>query len=101
LSRETYREKSGNYPDGEYEHGTNGIWQYYFKRLQLADKKPVISELIQINKSKWPERNQECPCGSKNKFKNCHLSIWREIKSLGELYLDNQIETLKKDIQNG
>lgn len=100
LSRETYREKSGNYPDGEYDHGNNGIWQFYFNRLGKIDKTHVISELSEIRNSKWPNRNERCVCGSGKKFKQCHLEIWREIKSLGDNYLDNQIQTLKKDIQN-
>jgi hypothetical protein len=101
LSRETYREKSGNYPDGEYEHGNAGIWQFYFQKLRKIDKTMVISELRKIRNPKWPNRNERCSCGSGKKFKQCHLETWQEIKSLGDFYLDNQIETLKTDLQNG
>jgi hypothetical protein len=100
LSRETYREKSGYYPDGEYEHGIDGIWQFYFQRLGINDKKQVISELSEIRNSKWPNRNAICSCGSQKKFKQCHLGKWLDIKRLGDFYLENQIETLKKEIQN-
>lgn len=99
LSRETFREINGEYEDGEYAHGNEGIWQFYIKNLGITDKNKIISELEQIVGSNWLSRNETCFCGSKRKFKQCHLNRWQEIKRMGDDYLKNQIETLKNDIK--
>lgn len=99
LSRETFRDLNGEYEDGEYAHGNDGIWQFYFKNLGITDKIKIINELEQIVSSNWPSRNESCPCCSKRKFKQCHLNSWQKIKSMGEDYIKNQIVTLKNDIK--
>ncbi|GAB5566134.1 MAG: hypothetical protein Wins2KO_31970 [Winogradskyella sp.] len=100
LARETYRESKGVYPDGEYAHGYDGIWEYYKSILKESDKLTIIRELEQIVNSNWPERNQKCFCGSGNKFKKCHLDSWTEILKSGKDYIKKQIQILKTTITN-
>ena len=101
LARETYRESKGVYPDGEYAHGYEGVWEYYESILEDNDRQSIIKELGLIANSNWPERNDECACGSGNKFKKCHLSKWTEILKSGKPYLQKQIQILKTTINNG
>lgn len=100
LARETYRESKGFYPDGEYEHGYNGIWQYYESILDKKDKQSIIIELEQVVNSTWPKRNDKCSCGSGKKFKKCHHSKWLKVLKTGKPYLQNQIQILKYNINN-
>lgn len=100
LARETYRESKGVYPDGEYAHGYDGIWEYYESILKNNDRKLIIKELELIVNSNWPERNQKCLCGSGKKFKKCHLYIWIDILKSGKNYIQKQIQILKINITN-
>lgn len=95
LARETYRESKGKYPDGEYAHGYDGIWEYYKSILDKNDKQSIIDELEQIVSSKWPKRNDQCTCGSGKKFKKCHQNIWLKVLNSGNHYVHNQIQILK------
>ena len=98
LSRETHRSLSREYEDGEYAHGTEGIWKYFQEILEISGKHELLEELEVIVGTKWPERNDRCSCGSGKKFKKCHLSIWEEVMSSGNEYLTALIPKLKENI---
>ena len=98
LARETYRERKGVYPDGEYAHGYEGIWEYYEGTLGLDDRAKIIEELELIAHSKWPERNHKCPCGSGLKFKKCHNEKWNEIIKPGRDYVRKTLILLKGNL---
>lgn len=100
LARETYRDSKGFYPDGEYAHGDEGIWEFYESILNKKDRKSIIHELDQIVNSNWPERNHKCICGSGVKFKKCHLNKWTQVMKSGEIYVSSQIQILKNNINN-
>jgi hypothetical protein len=95
LSRETYRSINGSYSDGEYEHGDEGVWEYFKEKLNTNDENSIIKQLEQIVNSKWQDRNKPCFCESGSKFKKCHLPKWQLLLESGEGYLSNKIEFLK------
>lgn len=97
LSRESFREYNGAYQDGEYGHGIEGIWQYYYKKLGHEDRSLIITELKMIISSKWPNRNDPCYCKSKKKFKQCHLNVWNELRLLSTEFLKGQINILDNE----
>jgi hypothetical protein len=97
LARETFREINGAYPDGEYAHGNDGIWEFYESALETTDRKLIISELEEIVYSKWQGRNGLCKCGSGQNFKKCHLEKWNTIMKSGRNYLIEKLEQLKKE----
>lgn len=100
LSRETYRRLSGKYEDGEYSHGIEGLWEFFFTRLETKDKEVVVIELERmLQKNRPPGRNTLCFCGSKMKFKKCHLKKWRDLMPLGDSYLRDQLVILKNDLR--
>lgn len=98
LARETFREISGGYPEGEYAHGNEGIWEYYESILATKDRKSIVMELEMIVSSKWQGRNESCFCGSSQKFKKCHLKRWNIILKSGRDYTTEKIKILKTDI---
>lgn len=98
LARETYREQTGNYPDGEFGHGFEGVWEYYEEILSQKNRVLIISELEQIVDSNWPGRNSECPCGSGIKFKKCHQRIWSKIIRPGREYVLKILTLLKRQL---
>lgn len=102
LSRETYRQLSGKYEDGEYSHGIEGLWEFFFTRFETEDKEVVIIELERmLQKNRLPRRNSLCFCDSKIKFKKCHLKKWRDLTPLGDSYLGAILAILKNDLRLG
>lgn len=99
LGRETYYSIKEEYPEGEYGHGTEGIWQYFEDILGKKSKSTLIYELKEIVYSKWLGRNEFCICGSGKKFKKCHLKIWNDILNVGRQNLIHIIQELEKEIQ--
>ena len=97
LARETYRCAKGVYPEGEYSHGNEGIWEYFETSMNQKDRKKIISELEEIVNNRWPGRNDLCSCGSGKKFKKCHMNIWSEVLKPGKPYLIQQLQLLKLD----
>lgn len=95
LSRETYRNLAGKYEDGEYSHGVEGLWEYFGHILNIPDKKTILKELEKMLHEKWPGRNDPCFCGSKAKFKYCHMRTWEGVMLLGNVYLLSRLEILK------
>ena len=100
LARETYRERTGAYPDGEYSHGDAGIWEYYEALFGLNNKQQILRELEMIAFSTRPGRNDKCFCGGEVKFKNCHLRIYDQVLKSGVDYLLEQVSNLKKSFKN-
>lgn len=98
LSRETYRNLHGDYEDGEYSHGLDGLWEFFGQKLNVTDKKCVIKEFEIMLQGHWQKRNEFCYCGSQIKFKKCHLKKWNELMVLGKDYLRTRLELLKFDL---
>jgi len=99
LSRETYREMSGRYEDGEYGHGVSGLWEYFEEALNIKGKKLILEELNRIVLDKWPDRNNLCSCESGIKFKKCHLRKWEKVMVLGQQYLETLLKLLNEDFE--
>lgn len=98
LARETYRSAKGVYPEGEYSHGHEGIWEYFESSMNQKDRKKIVSELEEILNNPWPGRNDLCSCGSGKKFKKCHMIRWSQILKPGKSYLTEQLQLLKANI---
>ena len=99
LSRETYYSIEKKYPDGEYEHGIEGIWKYFEEILYISNKSIIIQELEKIVNGNWVGRNDFCICNSGIKFKKCHLAKWNKILEIGKQNLVEIINVLKKEQQ--
>jgi len=78
-----FKQSSGHYAAGEYLHGTEGRLQRYREKLSTTDDSFVERSLELYLTIPFPRRNQQCWCHSGMKFKNCHLSAWEWLKSVG------------------
>ncbi|UTD15412.1 hypothetical protein HER15_08010 [Tenacibaculum mesophilum] len=87
-----YRKIYGKYANGEYRHGFGGVKQFYKETLNLTEVHVIINTLNSIINNRTPRRNDPCLCGSKNKFKYCHLDSFNFLKNL-------PINTIKKDLE--
>ncbi len=98
FNRETYRELEGVYPDGEYDHGTNGLWQYYINQLPSNTNKEDVIMILELIITNGIGRNDLCYCGSEKKLKKCHLFILDKLALLGRSYLEKDLNELKQDL---
>lgn len=72
LANHLYKERTGNYLNGEFAHGVQGIWEYYLNEWNCSHEE-VIRRLAYLSGEKTPTRQDPCYCGSQLPWKNCHL----------------------------
>ncbi len=70
---QSFREKTGAYPFGEWGHGRDGTQQRIRQLLHVDEPAKQLSFLRVLAKktikSHWP-----CPCGSRRRFGQCHAA---------------------------
>jgi len=72
---QSYFEEHGEWPFGEWEHGQEGIFQYYRWLIGTEEDLTVYRFLHVISRHEL-KRHLECPCGSGKKIKRCcHAKI--------------------------
>ena len=91
FANQLFFEKMGEYANGEYPHGFEGVRYFYSKKLNLTNPVIIIRFLKLILKNQIPGRNDCCPCQSGRKFKKCHLKSFEYLKSIRR-------ERLKEDL---
>lgn len=74
FANQLYFKENGYYAEGEYHHGFAGVIQFYRQSLNIADPAHAVILLSGILDRNLPVRNDQCFCGSKRKFKYCHMS---------------------------
>lgn len=81
FANQIFFETYGKWANGDYKHGIKGILQYYQELLEIEDKQQILKEIK--NAIEVSQKNYEpCYCGSKKKYKKCHLKQHREIKKV-------------------
>lgn len=91
FANQLYRKREGKYLK-EYSHGALGVQEFYTDLFRTKDRK-IWEEILKtaMGKIKY-ERNKFCYCGSKTKYKKCHLLIENKLKDIGW-------EQIKKDFK--
>jgi len=85
------------FPQGEYSHGDNGIYESYCDFFEINNKEKIITGIkMALNKN---QRNTYCFCGSKEKLKNCHLQKVINLKALGKDKLSKDLQLIKNLIR--
>jgi ubiquitin-protein ligase len=93
LANQIYFEQYGNWANGEYLHGNKGIAQFYLEEIQTDSYSEVLKVLaIVLNNS--IDRNQMCYCGSKKKFKKCHINLIDGLKLIGRNQLEEDFKII-------
>lgn len=94
LANQIYFEEYGDWANGEYSHGDNGITQFYFEEIQTKEFAVVLKVLAIVLKHNDLERNAKCYCGSEKKFKKCHLEMILRLSLIGIKQLKNDFEMI-------
>jgi hypothetical protein len=97
---QTFRRNEGYYPNGEYAHNINGIFQYYDQLLQtLGDPRKTVQQMIFIVKLKKPGRTSDCFCGSGEKFRRCHRHAYELIEKLGKSVIMSHANSIANEFK--
>lgn len=80
LSQSVF-EHTDNWPFGEHAHGQAG--QLDAIKAILDPASPDTSRLAWLLETlvKWPAGHNQCPCGSANKFRDCHRPELEEVRA--------------------
>ncbi len=71
LANHLYKERTGNYLNGEYSHGAQGIWEYYLDEWKCSPAE-VVRRLEFLSGVKVPSRKEPCFCESGVVWRSCH-----------------------------
>jgi hypothetical protein len=94
LANQLYFDSEEEWANGDYEHGAEGILQFYQELFEMEAIEEVINLLSFLNTQKM-NRNDDCFCGKKEKLKRCHLQTYTIIKDLSKRRIEYDILALK------
>lgn len=94
LANQLYFDSEEEWANGDYEHGVDGILQYYKELFKMNDIEEVINLLSFFNTKKM-NRNDACYCGQKAKLKRCHIQTYNIIKNLSKVQIETDLFRLK------
>ena len=86
FANDIYKKLTGDYKNGEYAHGINGIDQFYTSLLMTSDKDLWIRFFKNTFEGLPVDvpRNKPCFCGSGTKYKFCHQKVFNDLRQIGE-----------------
>ena len=91
FANQIYFEVNGKWANGDYQHGYDGVIQFYQELFNTKDLN-IIIEGFKCYFYKRLKPYEKCFCGSNIKYKKCHLlSVYR----LQEISLDRLMEDYK------
>lgn len=99
LANQLYFDNEDKWANGDFEHGFEGIFQFYKEVLNINDIEKVLSLLILINSGKL-NRNNSCFCGEEKKLKHCHFKEYNKIKDLSKARINCDILVIKQLIKD-
>lgn len=71
----------GDWPFGEWSHGSTGVWEYYQELLQTEDRVVVQAFLEALGKPVF-KGHLPCPCGSGKKNRECCRNRISELRRM-------------------
>ena len=95
LANQIHFDHTGLWANGDYEHGFDGIFQYYRELFKTASIEETTDLLFILSKCRM-NRNDLCFCGSNVKLKRCHLETYRTIKDFHPKRLFEDLAALKR-----
>lgn len=96
FANHIHRKITGYYKNGEYGHGSKGLIEFYsslFKTRNYSDWYKWTNEAFEDYNSKY-QRNSQCFCGSKVKFKYCHGRVFLDARSIGKEHIINDLNRI-------
>ncbi|MCB9503079.1 MAG: hypothetical protein H6696_14195 [Deferribacteres bacterium] len=95
---ESYYEKYGRWPRGQYSHGAEGIVENFLDRfkngkvnkekcLEILRQYPTWERYYQLLNTKKDKikGHHRCPCGTEKKIRKCHPKVWEGLNILHKL----------------
>lgn len=82
---QSYYEKTGRWPAGEYAHGDEATWEFYCDELKTKDYMIISNCLRLLLKDGYSNFDVQCPCASGKLFGICHPSIYKRLRALRPL----------------
>jgi SEC-C motif len=73
------RRLGAEWPFGERSHGADGILESYYELLDTTETQVVRAYLHYLSK-KVIKGHWSCPCGSGKKLRNCHISVFEDVR---------------------
>lgn len=99
LANQLYFDSENKWANGDWEHGFDGIFQFYREVFKTDDLEKILALLILINSGKL-NRNSSCFCGEGKKLKHCHFKEYNKIKDLSMARINCDILILKQLIKD-
>ncbi len=99
LANQLYFDSENKWANGEWEHGFDGIFQFYKEIFKTSDIEKVLSLLVLLSTEKI-NRNDACFCGEIKKLKHCHIKEYKAIKDMSVARIKCDILVLKKLISD-
>lgn len=86
FANQIYRKTYGSYKNGEYAHGTDGMFQFYENLFKSKNTSMWLDcyNYTFTGKKILCGRNEPCLCDSGFKFKTCHLPIFDKLRVIGK-----------------
>lgn len=81
-----HKKQTRQYKNGEYAHGVKGVGQFYESLMKTENRDLWIQYFKYTfqNLKVRCERNDNCFCGSQEKYKQCHLEVFNNLRLIGE-----------------
>lgn len=96
---QTYRRIEGYYPNGEWAHYEEGVFQFYERMLKTNNPIKIVRLLKFIAAESPPKRIDKCFCGNGRSYRKCHQAAYEKLIGLGRDYLNDEVLYLEKSIQ--
>lgn len=86
FANQIHFKQTGKYKNGEYAHGSRGIFQFYEILMKTNDKNLWVAYFKYAFRGERVTcgRNDVCLCGGPDKYKNCHLKVFNTLQQIGE-----------------
>lgn len=94
FASQTHKLRFGKYPHGERSHGIEGIRQYYLELFQTDNFDLILKCMTLASLGLRPRADEQCLCGSRRSFANCHAKVFSVLEELGKDYLRKEIGKL-------
>ena len=79
LAGNTLVEAGQPWPHGEWDHGTDGMLQFYAEQFGTTDTALLLNMLALLNQTQ-PKWQKPCPCRSGRKLRDCHAATLRRLR---------------------
>lgn len=82
LANQIWYEKKGEWVNGDYSHGTQGILEAYEEITETKDINTILKIIEYVINAKKIQINKKCFCESGKKLKKCHLNIVNKLRNM-------------------